>query len=91
MLRLKSLRKLNKMSREELGSKIGVSKQSIANYEQNVNEPTLTNVIKMSEIFNVSIDYLVGNEKEVKTIYPNREVKEYGIIKQFNESFRKKE
>lgn len=79
MLRLKSLRKINGMSREELGKQIGVSKQAIANYEQNVNEPTLTNVIKISKIFNVSIDYLVGNEKEVRTIYSDRNSSPYAV------------
>lgn len=79
MLRLKSLRKINGMSREELGKMIGVSKQSIANYEQNINEPTLSNVIKISKIFNVTIDYLVGNEKEVKVLYSDRDASPYAV------------
>jgi len=72
MKRLKPLRQLNGLEREELGQKIGVSFGTIAAYEQGLREPNFEKLRKLSEIFNVSVDYLVENEAvitENKIIY----------------------
>lgn len=82
MQRLKSLRKLNNMSRQELGEQLGISKNMIAAYEQATSHPNSLMLLKLSNIFNVSIDYLLENEKQVKTIYDDRNVTSYGINKQ---------
>ena len=79
MQRLKSLRKLNNMSRQELGEQLGISKNMIAAYEQSTSHPNSLMLLKISNIFNVSIDYLLENEKETKTIYDNRNTTEYGF------------
>lgn len=62
MKRLKPLRQLNGMSREELAAKLEVSFSTIANYEQGVREPNFKTLRKLSEIFNVTVDYLIENE-----------------------------
>lgn len=63
LLRLKSLRKYNDMTRKELADRIGVSEPTIAAYEQGVREPNIDKLKRLSELFNVSIDHLVGNDK----------------------------
>jgi len=58
--RLKILRKDFDISQDELGKKIGVARTSVANYETNRNYPTSEVLEKLSDVFSVSIDYLLG-------------------------------
>lgn len=60
--RLKLLRKINKMTQEELGSKLGITKVSVCCYENNVRTPSLEVLYEMSNIFGVSSDYLLGKD-----------------------------
>lgn len=61
---LKSLRTENKISQESLGKIIGVSQQTINKYENHNVEPCINILIKISNYFDVSVDYLVGNTNE---------------------------
>lgn len=64
MLRLKECRKGMGLDRIQLADMIGVSVKTLAAYEQGVHEPKIETMIKLSEILNKSIDYLVGNDRE---------------------------
>ena len=52
------------MSQESLGRRIGRSKPVISNYENNIKYPPLEVLISIANVFNVSLDYLVGIEKK---------------------------
>jgi transcriptional regulator with XRE-family HTH domain len=54
------LRKKNKISQNELGKKVGTSGDIIGRYERNEVSPSIDVVVKIADILNVSIDYLVG-------------------------------
>lgn len=58
---LKILRNKNNMSQKVLGTKIGISQQSINKYENHDIEPDIETLKRMSVIFDTSIDYIVGN------------------------------
>lgn len=58
--RLKKLRLEKDMSQEELAKLLEVSRTSITNYELGRNEASTQVLNKLSEIFNCSIDYLLG-------------------------------
>ena len=58
--RLKQLRKEKKLTQQELGEVIGVSKVSISTYENGVFYPEVKNFLALAEYFEVSLDYLVG-------------------------------
>ena len=60
MKNLALLRKKAKMNQLELAEKLGVSQQTISKYENGTREPDHTTILKLSEIFNVSTDYLLG-------------------------------
>lgn len=62
-LRLKTLRENLKLSQEQLGRKVGRSKSVISNYENNIKFPPAEILIEFAIIFNVSLDYLVGIDK----------------------------
>ena len=62
--KLIELRKLNGLSQEELGNKINVSRQAISKWESEQAKPEADKVKELSNVFNVSIDYLLKDEIE---------------------------
>lgn len=58
------LRKKNGWSQEQLGEQLGVSRQSVSKWESALSIPDLEKILKMSEIFGVSTDYLLKDEME---------------------------
>ncbi len=44
----------------QLAQKLGVTKQTVSNWENDNIQPSIDMLIKLSKIFNVSTDYLLG-------------------------------
>lgn len=65
-MKLRELRIKNNMSQSELGKKLGVSGQTILNWENGIFEPKINQLIKLADIFDISIDYLVERKNEEK-------------------------
>lgn len=61
MLRLKTLRKSRGLSQKELGQKLGIKESSVSLYESGKRQASYDMLKKLSEIFCVSIDYLLEN------------------------------
>ena len=61
---LKKLRQDNNLTQEELAKKINNSRSNIANYENGKNMPSVEVLEKLSELFQVSTDYLLGKSNE---------------------------
>lgn len=61
-MKIKELRKDNKISSEEIAKYLGISVQAYYRYENETNEPSVENLIKLANRYNVSIDYLVGRQ-----------------------------
>lgn len=62
----KTLRKLRRdqdITQEELGRRIGISKQCIGTYERNLREPDLYSIVALADYFEISIDKLFGRKK----------------------------
>ena len=57
-----SFRKENKISQQTLANKVGVTQQCISEWEKGNMEPTLSNLIKLADFFETSIDYLAGRK-----------------------------
>ena len=57
---LKELRTAKGLGQVALAKELGVSKGIISLWENNLREPYMSNLIALSEYFNVSIDELVG-------------------------------
>lgn len=53
------LRKANNLSQENLAEQLNVSRQSISKWETGQSVPETEKLIALSEIFNVTIDYLL--------------------------------
>ncbi len=57
-------RKKNGWSQEELAEKLDVSRQSVSKWEGAQSTPDLQKILKMSELFGVSTDYLLKDDME---------------------------
>ena len=57
---IKKIRQDNNLTQEELAKRINTSRSNIANYENDKNMPSIDILEKLSEIFNCSIDYILG-------------------------------
>ena len=62
--RLKELRKQANLTQVELAKRLGIGQSSYADWERGKKKPTQENLVKISQVFGVSIDYLVGNSEE---------------------------
>ena len=62
--KIAELRKKNGWSQEELAGQLGVSRQSVSKWESVSSIPDLDKILKMSEIFSVSTDYLLKDSNE---------------------------
>ncbi|WP_119326441.1 helix-turn-helix transcriptional regulator [Companilactobacillus musae] len=64
---LKNIRKNSGITQDELASKMFVTRQAISKWESGDSTPDLNNLIKLTDIFNISLDTLVfGSEKDAK-------------------------
>ncbi len=61
--RLRDLREDADLSQEELVRKLGMHKTTYTNYEQGKREPPFSLIIRLAEMYNVSIDYIAGLTK----------------------------
>lgn len=73
MNRIKQLREEFDFSQNDLAQKIGGAPSSIAMYEKGERKPSLEVLVKLSEIFNCSIDYILCKSDIRK---PDNQIKE---------------
>lgn len=57
-----NLRKENNFSQEKLAEMLDVTRQTIANWESGITMPNSDQLLKLSKIFNISIDQLTDNK-----------------------------
>lgn len=62
--RLKNLRKQAHLTQVDVAEKLGISQPAYASWERGIKKPTQENLVKIAQVLNVSIDYLVGNLEE---------------------------
>lgn len=65
--RLKDLRKQSGLTQVDVARKLGISQQAYASWERGAKKPTQENLIKLSKILYVSVDYLLGNTESKQT------------------------
>ena len=80
-MRLKEIRNLKGISQRKLGKMIGVAGTVVSKYERGICDPSVENLIKMAQIFNVSVDTLVGNDSKIVDITSLDKNRQYVINK----------
>lgn len=63
--RLIALRKLNKLTQTGVATYLGIAQASYIRYEKGTSEPTLANLVKIADLLDVSVDYLLGRESYI--------------------------
>ena len=81
------LRSKSGWSQEKLANELGVSRQTIANWENNKKAPDSTNILKISQVFFVSVDDLLKEADILKSVQNGRDA---AVNKKIYESFYKK-
>lgn len=76
-----SERKKCKLSQEDLAEKLGITRQTISNWELNETSPDLKQASKLCDIFNLSLDELTGKENAILTKLDKTESNSKLIIK----------
>ena len=64
MTQLKSLRLAYKLTQQEISERLGISRGAYANLENGKREPDIATLIFMADLYGVTVDYLIGHEKE---------------------------
>ncbi|MBR1925484.1 MAG: helix-turn-helix transcriptional regulator [Clostridia bacterium] len=59
---LKQARQKNKMTQAKLAEMLNLSPQSVSKWEKGLSEPSVGDIIKLADIFNMSIDNLLGHK-----------------------------
>ncbi|MBQ8029105.1 MAG: helix-turn-helix transcriptional regulator [Clostridia bacterium] len=65
--RLRSLRLANKFTQKDVAHFLGIDRTSYTYYETNTSVPSVRNLYKLSKIYNVTVDYLLGDEETKST------------------------
>ncbi|MDE7361595.1 MAG: helix-turn-helix domain-containing protein [Oscillospiraceae bacterium] len=63
--RLKNARNEHGLTQEQVAEELGVSRQSISNWENNRSYPDIISVIRMSDLYSVSLDELLKEDKKM--------------------------
>ena len=65
--KLQKGRKEPGLSQEELAEQLGVSRQAVSRWENDNGYPEMEKMIRLSQIYRVSLDYLAGNAQGQST------------------------
>ena len=89
---LRKLRNENRLTQTQLAQKLGVAFSTISMYERGEREPDFETTEAIADFFNVSFDYLLGNEPKIDFSPINTEVLKFRTntnlpFKGFDESF----
>lgn len=80
--RINQLRKENNLSQEYIAERLGVSRQAVYKWEKEQTAPDTENLIKLAELFSVSVEYLAtGKTEQPIVIYKAPEKKHFKIKK----------
>ena len=78
--KLIKLRKEMGLSQEELGNKLNVARQTVSKWELGETTPEMDKLIKMSEIFNITLDELIKDKNNDENINNTNSQKLAGLV-----------
>ncbi len=61
---LSDLRKERKWSLQETADQLGIAKSTYAGYETGYREPSLQSLLQMADLFETTVDYILGRTEE---------------------------
>ena len=61
--RLVEQRKLNRYTQRQISEYLQIAQPSYIRYENGSSEPSFENLVKLADLFDVSVDYLLGRKE----------------------------
>lgn len=78
---LYKLRKLHKLSQEQVGEQLGVSRQAVAKWETGETAPDIHNCVALARLYDVSVDDLVNYDSaDSDMVVPPRGKHLFGVV-----------
>ena len=65
--RLKSLRKQQNLTQTDVAKQLKIAQPSYVRYEKGTAEPSFENLVKLANLLNTTVDYLLGMDKIEKS------------------------
>ena len=89
--KLVQLRKEAGLTQQEVANQLGVTKGTVANYEQGIRCPSNDALVKLADVFHVTVNYLLGleNEQNKQLDVSDLEDEDIALLKGAVELFRK--
>ncbi len=83
--RIKQLRKQRKWTQKELAAKLDVRFPQLNKYECGLHTPPLEKLIKLAEVFDTTVDYLLtGDHSEERPLHNLRLLERFRALEEFN-------
>ena len=89
---LKKLRIQNNLTQKQLGERLGIGQTTVACYENGLREPHIESLIAYADLFDCTVDYLVGRSDDFGTPVlsarapaPVMTQEEIALVKQYRE------
>ena len=77
--KLYRLRRKSGLSQEELAEKLQISRQAVSRWEMGSTLPDAKNLLQLSDLFAVSVDYLLRDEMEEETLRKEQSFRQFDI------------
>lgn len=66
--RFQRLRKANNLTQEEVANRVNVTPQAVSKWENDISSPDISLLNSLADLFNISLDELLGREKAITEI-----------------------
>ena len=88
--RIRYLRDKSGLTQTDLANKLGISRSAVNSWEMSLTSPSLSNLVEMSKIFKVSIDYLVSASDKILVDISDLSIEEQEVVFKLVGCFQKK-
>lgn len=78
--RIRYLRDKSGLTQTDLANKLGISRSAVNSWEMSLTSPSLANLVEMSKIFKVSLDYLVSASEKLMVDISDLSTEEKEVI-----------
>ena len=86
--RIKELRNNHTWTQQELGDRLGVSKQSVSNWENGNIMPSIDVLVRMSDLFQTSTDYILDRENDLTLDITDLDAEQKAMVQRMVRYFR---
>ena len=77
--RLLELRKQKGLTQEQLAEKLNVTNQSVSKWEKDINAPDITLLVALADLFETSVDYLLGRRAQAASHHLREKYRSIGV------------